>query len=186
MHSIDDTTKKPKLFIPDVSIVIRTYDCVDTIEKWLRDLREVKIRKEILVIDDLSTDGTKELLKQLQPELRLKLILAAKHRGLGLCAKMALAHGKGRYATVLDYTPNLNIDFIPSLLQQIQSDTKLDLVTSQADFIAKLGKLKLAGIEDDDYFKSLKAFANEKDWKISVIPAKAGMTEREDQGRRSL
>lgn len=155
---------KPKLFIPDVSIVIRTYNCIDTIEGWLRALREIEIRKEILVIDDLSTDGTKELLKTLQPELRLKLILAAKHRGLGLCAKMALAHGKGKYATVLDYTPNLDIDFIPPSLQQIQTDSKLDLLVSQADFIAKLGKLKLAGIEDDGYLKSLKAFAEDNNW----------------------
>lgn len=163
---------KSQLFIPNISIVVRVFNQIDFIEPWLYSLSQLEMSKELLVIDDHSTDGSKQLLQELQPKLRLKLILAAKTRGLGLCAKMALAHGKGKYATIIDFRKDSDIGYITNLAEILKTQNAIDLLINQADFIAKLGKLKQAGIEANDYLSELKQYAKDSDWAIKEISKK--------------
>ena len=47
-----------------VSIVIPCFNEKKTIEEILKRIDKVSLRKEIIIIDDCSTDGTQELLKK--------------------------------------------------------------------------------------------------------------------------
>lgn len=50
---------------PEISVVIPVYNERATIEEVLRRVQGVKLEKEIIVVDDGSTDGTREFLSEL-------------------------------------------------------------------------------------------------------------------------
>jgi glycosyltransferase involved in cell wall biosynthesis len=50
---------------PKLSVVIPAYNEKATIEEILRRVQETGVRKEIIVVDDCSTDGTRQILEQM-------------------------------------------------------------------------------------------------------------------------
>jgi glycosyltransferase involved in cell wall biosynthesis len=50
---------------PKVSIVIPVYNEKSTIDEILRRVLETEIRKEVIVVDDCSTDGTRQILENM-------------------------------------------------------------------------------------------------------------------------
>jgi glycosyltransferase involved in cell wall biosynthesis len=50
---------------PKLSVVIPVYNERDTIEEVIRRVQAVKIEKELIIVDDGSTDGTREVLNNL-------------------------------------------------------------------------------------------------------------------------
>lgn len=48
---------------PKISIVIPVYNERNTIEEILRRVAETNSRKEVIVVDDASTDGTRQILE---------------------------------------------------------------------------------------------------------------------------
>src|SRR5437660_5321088 len=50
---------------PKVSIVIPVYNEKTTIDEILRRVVDIEIRKEVVVVDDCSTDGTRQILENM-------------------------------------------------------------------------------------------------------------------------
>jgi glycosyltransferase involved in cell wall biosynthesis len=50
---------------PKVSIVIPVYNEKPTIDEILRRVQDTEIRKEVIVVDDCSTDGTRQILENM-------------------------------------------------------------------------------------------------------------------------
>ena len=50
---------------PKLSVVVPVYNEKGTIEELLRRVQETAMRKEVIVVDDCSTDGTRQILEQL-------------------------------------------------------------------------------------------------------------------------
>jgi dolichol-phosphate mannosyltransferase len=90
-----------------------------TIRELLERVLAVPLRKEILVVDDGSTDGTNELLRaeveKRQPEVRL--ITRERNEGKGAAIRAGLADARGEYVIIqdgdLEYDPQ---DYVPMLL----------------------------------------------------------------------
>ena len=53
-----------------LSVIIPVYNEKNTILSLLEKVRAVRVDKEIIIVDDGSTDGTRELLKQYQESSR--------------------------------------------------------------------------------------------------------------------
>ena len=67
-----------------ISVVIPVYNEIDTIEEILSRVDKVSIKKEIIVIDDLSTDGTRERLKEIVADKEnVKVIYHSRNKGKG-------------------------------------------------------------------------------------------------------
>ncbi|MBV9885603.1 MAG: glycosyltransferase family 2 protein [Acidobacteria bacterium] len=56
---------------PKISVVIPVYNEKDTIDEILRRVTDTEVRKEVIIVDDCSTDGTRQRLKTMA-ELRAK------------------------------------------------------------------------------------------------------------------
>jgi len=71
-----------------LSIVIPCYNEANTIEKILQKIYDCyKESKEIIIIDDHSTDGTREILIKNVKSFKYNLILNNKNYGKGFCIK---------------------------------------------------------------------------------------------------
>ena len=92
--------------IKKLSIVIPIYNEKDTLKLILQKVRAVDLghtQKEYLLIDDGSTDGTRDILAELQKESSdLKIILKEKNSGKGATLKVGFEHATGDYVIVQD------------------------------------------------------------------------------------
>ena len=50
---------------PRISIVIPVYNEKNTIDEILRRVVDTEIRKEVIIVDDCSTDGTRQILENM-------------------------------------------------------------------------------------------------------------------------
>ena len=92
--------------IKKLSIVIPCYNEEGTIELILEDVDEVqldKIKKEIIIIDDYSSDNTRKILKRLSKTRKdLKVIYQPKNQGKGAALKVGFTHSTGDLVVVQD------------------------------------------------------------------------------------
>jgi glycosyltransferase involved in cell wall biosynthesis len=106
---------------PMVSVVMAAYNEQPTIEEIVRRVLAVPLRKELIVIDDCSTDGTRELLQQLQPELGFTLLLQPKNAGKGAALRAGFAQLRGDIAVVQDADLEYSPEEYPELIELICS-----------------------------------------------------------------
>ena len=84
MVSPGDPKNRPE--DPTISVVIPVYNEVTTIEELLLRVQAVAIDKEIVIIDDGSTDGTRQKLEKLaQQDKRPESFFHGDNRGKGGC-----------------------------------------------------------------------------------------------------
>ena len=94
-----------------ISIIIPVYNEKKTIIKLLTKVKRLKnINKQIIVIDDGSTDGSSELIKSRFNEKNVKLIFHKYNRGKGAAIKSAIKYIYGDIVLIqdadLEYDPN--------------------------------------------------------------------------------
>ncbi len=92
-----------------VSVIIPAFNERATIAEIIRRVRAVSLEKEILIVDDGSSDGTREYLASLRdPDLRI--LLHEHNRGKGAAIRTALPHTTGEVVMIqdadLEYDPN--------------------------------------------------------------------------------
>ncbi|MCK6462354.1 MAG: glycosyltransferase family 2 protein [Candidatus Pacebacteria bacterium] len=97
--------------INKLSIIIPVFNEISTIEKILDILEKTDlggVSKEIIVVDDGSLDGTREILKSY--ETRHKIVYHEKNQGKGAAVRTGLKIMSGDYAVIqdadLEYNPN--------------------------------------------------------------------------------
>lgn len=102
-----------------LSILIPVYNEKATILELLRRIEAVPIplEKEIVVVDDGSDDGTRELLAGLGG--RAKVILHERNRGKGAALRTALAQATGEFVVVQDADLEYDPADYPALLRPL-------------------------------------------------------------------
>jgi glycosyltransferase involved in cell wall biosynthesis len=108
---------------PTLSVVMPAYNERDTIHEALRRVLDCPVDSlEVIVVDDGSTDGTRELLTQgvaLDP--RVRVVLHDVNRGKGAALRTGFAEARGRFVVVqdadLEYDPNEYPQLLAPLLE---------------------------------------------------------------------
>ncbi len=86
--------------MPDVSIILPTYNRADTIPRAIESVRDQTFADwELIIVDDGSTDGTAERINKLDPRIR---ILRQENQGCYVARNSGIAAAKGRFIAFLD------------------------------------------------------------------------------------
>ena len=103
-----------------LSVLMPVYNECHTIELILDQVSAVPVPKEIVVVDDCSRDGTREILKRLEEEGRIDtLVLHEVNRGKGAAIRSALAASTGSVVIVQDADLEYDPADWPALLEPI-------------------------------------------------------------------
>ncbi len=109
-----------------LSVVIPVYNEKRWITEVLRRVRMVPIPKEIILVDDLSTDGTREMLPQFADE-NTKILYKEVNQGKGAALRDGFKLCTGNVIIIQDADLEYDPDDYPSLLQPI-IENKADIV----------------------------------------------------------
>ena len=94
---------------PLLSVVMAAYNERDTIEEIIRRVLLVPLRIQLIVVDDGSTDGTREILHRLRKELEFELIFQEQNRGKGAAVRRGFKEVRGDLVIIqyadLEYSP---------------------------------------------------------------------------------
>ncbi len=106
-----------------VSIVIPAYNEKATIREILRRVSAVPIKKQIIVVDDHSTDGTSEILRDLKVQNDdLEIVYHVINQGKGAALRTGFRYATGQIVVVQDADLEYDPEQIPELIQPIIED----------------------------------------------------------------
>jgi len=94
-----------------LTIIIPVYNEKKTIRRIINKVIRIKnLKKQIIIVDDGSTDGTTEILKTISNQNIYKIIYSKNNMGKGHAIKLAQSHVHGEFVIIqdadLEYNPN--------------------------------------------------------------------------------
>ena len=93
-----------------LSVVMPVYNESKTIREIVRRVLDVPIEKELLIVDDGSTDGTRDILRELDGKDGVRVFLQPVNQGKGAAVSVGFQHAEGDVVVVqdadLEYDPN--------------------------------------------------------------------------------
>ncbi len=106
----------------NLSVVIPAFNEIQTAETLLRRVREVPLNLEVIVVDDGSTDGTRDLLQELEKEGLIDvLVFHEVNKGKGAALQTGFKKATGHVTVVQDADLEYDPFEFPLLLQPILS-----------------------------------------------------------------
>lgn len=109
-----------------LSIVIPVFNEKATFSEILKQVQAVNLEKEIIIVDDGSTDGTREIIKQIK-DANIKVILNDHNRGKGFSLIQGFKQATGDIVIIQDADLEYYPDEYHILIQKI-IEGKADVV----------------------------------------------------------
>lgn len=103
-----------------LSVIIPVFNEADHIREILKRVQAAKLAKEIIVVDDGSSDGTREVLKKLDGRNKVRVIPHEKNLGKGAAVVTGLKAAKGDVLLIQDADLEYDPRDYPALLQPIR------------------------------------------------------------------
>jgi glycosyltransferase involved in cell wall biosynthesis len=111
--------------IPDgfrLSVVIPVYNEEQWVGELVRRVKAVPIPKEIILVDDCSTDNTRAVLAELEQEEGVRVVLQEVNQGKGAALREGFRHATGDVVVVQDADLEYDPSEYPRLIQPILED----------------------------------------------------------------
>jgi glycosyltransferase involved in cell wall biosynthesis len=105
-----------------LSVIIPVYNEVKTLESVIQRVRGTGLPLEIVLIDDGSTDGTRDLLAQMEHDSDCRVIFHERNQGKGAALKTGLAAATGTVMVIQDADMEYDPLDYHALLQPILED----------------------------------------------------------------
>ena len=105
-----------KKFLPDISVIVCTYNHGKWIERCIRSIRNQENinnnELEIIIVNDASKDASKKVLKNFKNINGIKIIENKKNLGLPKSINLALRQSLGRYIVRVDSDDYVSRNFL--------------------------------------------------------------------------
>lgn len=120
-----------------LSVIIPVYNEINSIEEIICLVQAVDIPKEIIVVDDYSNDGTRELLKGISketgryscqyvegefPVANIRILYQPKNQGKGSALKVGFANAKGEIVIIQDADLEYDPAQYPEIIKPIEDN----------------------------------------------------------------
>ncbi len=106
---------------PKLTIIIPAYNEINTIEILINKVSRIKVDKQVIIIDDNSNDGTKEIILSNKDKLD-KIIIHEVNRGKGAAIRSAQEFVVGKYVIIQDADLEYDPEDYYSLLKKIEAN----------------------------------------------------------------
>jgi glycosyltransferase involved in cell wall biosynthesis len=103
-----------------VSVIVPVYNEAAHLEELLQAVHASPVRKEIIIVDDGSTDGTREKLQALPPQDDVAIVFHERNCGKGASIRTALDYAHGEYVLIQDSDLEYDPSDYPALLRPLQ------------------------------------------------------------------
>ena len=104
---------------PLLSVVMPCYNERTTIEEIIRRVLAVPLRIELIVVDDGSKDGTRDILARLAEELKFKLVFQTQNGGKGAALRRGFEEVTGDLVVIQDADLEYSPEEFPQLIELI-------------------------------------------------------------------
>jgi glycosyltransferase involved in cell wall biosynthesis len=104
---------------PLLSVVMPAFNESATIEEIVRRVLAVPVRTQLIVVDDASTDGTRDALERLQQELGFTLLLQPHNQGKGAALRRGFEAVRGDLVVIQDADLEYSPEEFPVLIELI-------------------------------------------------------------------
>ncbi|HLE51874.1 MAG TPA: glycosyltransferase family 2 protein [Anaerolineales bacterium] len=103
-----------------ISVIIPTFNEAKTIYEIIRRVQAENVADEILVVDDGSTDGTRQVMESLNDKDTVRMILHERNQGKGAAIRTGIQQAKGDVIIIQDADLEYNPRDYRALLQPIE------------------------------------------------------------------
>ncbi len=110
-----------------LSVIIPIYNEINTLKTIVERVQATKLANEILLIDDGSTDGTRDLLAALEGRQGIRVIYHANNQGKGCSVRTGIIAATGDIILIQDADLEYDPSDYPALLKPIE-EGKADVV----------------------------------------------------------
>lgn len=108
-----------------LSVIIPVFNEKNTLKTIVDRVQAVNLEKEIIIVDDFSTDGTRDIYPQFKDE-NIKVILQKNNQGKGSAVSTGIAAASGDYVIIqdadLEYDPQ---DFLKLIVPILEGRAKV-------------------------------------------------------------
>jgi len=118
---------------PTISIITPAYNASDFLPQTVASALAQTYRDfELLIVDDGSTDDTRDIAKSWERTDRRIRVLTRPHGGPSAARNTAIAHAQGSYFALLDSDDLWHPSFLDAQIRILTSESAVDVVTGNA------------------------------------------------------
>ena len=104
----------------NLSVVIPVYNEVNNIKEIIKRVQAQKLANEIIIVDDGSSDGTRDILKGLDGKRKVRVILHERNQGKGAAVVTGIKASKGDILLIQDADLEYDPRDYPQILRPIE------------------------------------------------------------------
>lgn len=115
---------------PIISFIVPVFNVKNYLHQCLDSIIKVNIKKEILLIDDGSTDGSRDILKQYQQQYPFITLICQSNKGVSTARNKGILLAKGKYLQFVDPDDFLLTEDYQKLVQ-LADNANADMLRGQ-------------------------------------------------------
>lgn len=103
-----------------ITVLIPVYNEINTIEEIIKRVKSMGVASEILIIDDGSQDGTRDVLRKLDGEEGIRVLLHERNQGKGAAVRTGIQAAEGDVIIIQDADLEYDPRDYPELLKPLE------------------------------------------------------------------